>query len=141
MSAAERAGALEEIKRLKARYFRAMDEQDWGAFQELFTTDAMMDMSGSGGAVPADAVIHGAERITRAVSRFLAHARTVHHGHMPEIELTSATAAEGVWAMEDRLWRADGSEHGYGHYHDTYARVDGVWRIRSTKLVRLRVEA
>ena len=28
---------------------------------------------------------------------------TVHHGHMPEIELTSPTTARGIWAMEDML--------------------------------------
>lgn len=28
-------------------------------------------------------------------------AETVHHGHMPEINLTSAATAEGIWAMYD----------------------------------------
>jgi hypothetical protein len=28
--------------------------------------------------------------------------------------------------------------HGYGHYHETYEKVDGRWRIKSSKLTRLR---
>ena len=35
---------------------------------------------------------------------------TVHHGHMPEIELTSPTTARGIWAMEDMLRYPDGHE-------------------------------
>jgi hypothetical protein len=60
---------------------------------------------------------------------------------MPEIELTSATTATGVWAMEDMLRWPNGMElHGYGHYHETYEKSDGRWRIRSTTLTRLRVD-
>jgi hypothetical protein len=70
---------------------------------------------------------------------------TVHHGHTPEIELTSATTASGIWAMEDRLrWPPleDPSMqmNGFGHYHDTYDKTDGEWRISSSTLKRLRVD-
>jgi hypothetical protein len=58
------------------------------------------------------------------VTRCAGSAVTVHHGHMPEIELTSNGDATGTWAMEDELWFPDGSPvlhvHGYGHYHETY---------------------
>ena len=30
--------------------------------------------------------------------------------------------------------------HGFGHYHETYVRLDAGWRIRSSRLTRLRVE-
>ena len=30
--------------------------------------------------------------------------------------------------------------HGYGHYHDTYRKVDGSWRIAGADLTRLRVD-
>ena len=50
----------------------------------------------------------------------------MHHGHMPEITLTSPTTASGIWSMEDMLRYGDGTElHGYGHYHETYEKVDG----------------
>ena len=28
--------------------------------------------------------------------------------------------------------------HGYGHYYENYAKIDGHWRITSSKLTRLR---
>ncbi len=60
---------------------------------------------------------------------------------MPEIDVTSPTTATGVWAMEDMLRWPDGSElHGFGHYHEAYANVDGDWRIKSTLLTRLRMD-
>jgi hypothetical protein len=70
---------------------------------------------------------------------------TVHHGHMPEIEITSDDTATGIWAMEDKLRWPEGSPigwmHGYGHYHETYERVDGAWRIKTLTLTRLRIDA
>ena len=69
---------------------------------------------------------------------------TVHHGHMPEITLTSDTTATGIWAMEDKLWWPEGSPithlHGYGHYHETYEKGPDGWRIKTLKLTRLRVD-
>ncbi len=38
--------AIEEIKALKARYFRCMDTKDWDGFAALFTIDASLDVSG-----------------------------------------------------------------------------------------------
>lgn len=70
---------------------------------------------------------------------------SVHHGHTPEITLTSETTATGVWAMEDRLCFTKGSDseylHGYGFYHEEYRQVDGRWLISYGRLERLRVDA
>ena len=30
--------------------------------------------------------------------------------------------------------------HGYGHYHETYEKVDGQWLIKTITLTRLRVD-
>jgi SnoaL-like domain len=128
---------VEAIKRLKARYFRTMDNKDWEGMAEVFAEDVEIDMTGEGGG------------ITRGVADFMPYLRenietvtTVHHGHMPEIELTSPTTATGVWAMEDKLWWPEGSPmrhlHGYGHYHETYEKTPAGWRIKSLKLTRLR---
>ena len=66
---------------------------------------------------------------------------TVHHGHMPEVTVTSATTATGVWAFEDRLWWPEGAPlrrlHGFGHYHETYVKTDQGWRIASLRISRL----
>jgi hypothetical protein len=62
---------------------------------------------------------------------------TVHHCHTPEITLTSPTEATGIWAMEDLLFFADGTQlHGAGHYRETYEKRDGRWLITSLHLTR-----
>ncbi len=128
---------IHAIQQLKARYFRMMDTKDWAGFGATFADDVVIDMTGEGGT------------ITTGIGAFLTFLRptlesvtTVHHGHMPEITLTSATTAEGVWAMEDELWWPDDSPlqhmHGYGHYHETYTKGADGWRIASLRLTRLR---
>ncbi|HVJ99163.1 MAG TPA: nuclear transport factor 2 family protein [Acidimicrobiia bacterium] len=125
---------VEAIKQLKARYFRTMDTKDWPGMRAVFTDDVVMDTSESGGGV-----ITGADEFIAFLSETLADVVTVHHGHMPEIEITSPTTATGIWSMEDMLRWPNGMElHGYGHYHETYAKTDEGWRIASTKLTRLR---
>jgi SnoaL-like domain len=138
----ERLEAVEEIKQLKARYFRCMDTKDWDGFAAVFTSNARMDVSGEmpdGGGVTT-----GNREITAFVRTSIDDVTTVHHGHTPEIDVTSPTSAAGVWAMEDHLWWPEGSPirlmHGYGHYHETYKKVDGQWLIKSTTLARLRTD-
>jgi hypothetical protein len=66
---------------------------------------------------------------------------TVHQCHTPEIDVTGATMASGVWAMEDMLRWPDGTElHGYGHYHEIYEKAGGRWRIKRSELTRLRMD-
>ncbi len=63
----------------------------------------------------------------------------MHQVHAPEIELTSATTAGAVWALEDVVRLAPGVNlRGYGHYTETYQKIDGRWLITSSKLTRLR---
>ncbi|MFC5744476.1 nuclear transport factor 2 family protein [Actinomadura rugatobispora] len=127
---------LEAIKQLKARYFRTMDTKDWAGMRQVFTDDVTIDTTDSGGGV-----ITGADAFIAFLQEVLGDRPTVHAGHMPEIELTSPTTATGIWAMKDMLRWPDGSEmHGYGHYHETYVKAGGVWRISSSKVTRLRVD-
>ncbi len=127
---------LEAIRQLKARYFRTMDTKDWAAMRQVFCSDVVMDSTASGGAVVA-----GADNCISFLQRSIGDVLTVHHGHMPEIELTSAVTASGIWAMEDMLRWPDGRElHGYGHYIETYQKADGQWRIKTLKLTRLRMD-
>jgi uncharacterized protein (TIGR02246 family) len=127
---------IEAIRQLKARYFRTLDTKDWAAMRQVFTDDAVMDTVASGGTVVA-----GADEIMSFLLGVIGDVVTVHHGHTPEIELTSATTAIGIWAMEDMLRWPDGREmHGYGHYHETYERAGGAWRIKTLTLTRLRTD-
>ena len=129
---------VEAIKQLKARYFRCMDTKAWDELTEVFTADVHIDMTEEGGGAHTDR-----DTYMTMLRSAIGDVVTVHHGHMPEITLTSPTTATGVWAMEDKLWFPDGSPiahlHGYGHYHETYRKGDdGTWRIASLSLTRLR---
>jgi len=139
MDAVERLEAIEDIKLLKARYFRCLDTKDWRGFAALFTPDAVMDMTSEGAGVTT-----GNEEIAAFVQGVVGDVTTVHHGHTPEIEITSPTTANGIWAMEDKLrWPDDapmGSMHGYGHYRETYEKLAAEWRIKTLELSRLRVD-
>ena len=131
------SGDIEAIKQLKARYFRLMDTKDWAGFRAVFTPDVHVDVTADGAGT-----YDGLDTFMAMLEQALADAVTVHHGHMPEIEVTSPTTATGIWAMEDQLRFGEGGPvvHGFGHYHEAYEKVDGQWRIASTRLSRLRVD-
>lgn len=135
----------EAIKELKARYFRFVDEKDWGAWRQLFTDDARFDF-GDG------TVVEGADEFVAGVSGMVDgaadRARTVHHGHMPELTVDGPTEAHGTWVLADYLeWGPDPDTgvrrgvKGYGHEVETYRKVDGEWRIATWRLSYLRMDA
>ncbi|MHC4065417.1 MAG: nuclear transport factor 2 family protein [Planctomycetota bacterium] len=131
---------IEAIKRLKARYFRLMDTKCWDELAELFTPDIELDVPENG------RIVQGRDEVMGIYRKIVHLARTVHHGHMPEIELLSPTSATGIWAMFDYVEfpsedERPGGLRGFGHYHETYEKADGAWRISSLKLTRLRVDS
>jgi hypothetical protein len=142
----EKLLAIAEIHALKARYFRTMDTKDWAGLEAVFAPDLVADFRESAGGSDESMLIHGAALYVSTLAPVLEQIATVHHGHMPEIEVHSPTRASGVWAMEDKLWVGDGSPlpfrfmHGYGHYHETYVRLNEGWRIKDIRLSRLRVD-
>jgi hypothetical protein len=160
MDAVQRLLAIEEIKRLKARYFRTMDTKDWDGFRTLFTDDVEVDASEAffpadhrGAPIETDLVrpqpdpslrVKGLDRFMELQHRYLAGVSTVHHGHTPEIDVISADEATGVWAMEDKLRYPRRSRmremHGYGHYRERYRREGDAWKIAALKLTRVRVD-
>jgi hypothetical protein len=116
---------IEAIKQLKARYCRHLDAKDWVSWRAC-----------ADGFVSELAPMGGEDR--SGADCFVAHTRrtlgrpsqvSVHQVHAPEISSTSATTACGVWAMTDlvRLFPAV-MLHGYGHYHETYEKLDGRWQ-------------
>lgn len=141
---------VEAIKRLKARYCRLMDTKDWEGYRQLFADDVTVNLESAGEAVPgqdqestkaAGAVIAGADSFIAMLVPTLGEAVTVHQCHTPEIDLLSPTTATGIWAMEDLLRFPDGTQlHGFGHYHETYEKYENGWRIKSTRLTRLRTD-
>jgi hypothetical protein len=136
MDALERLLAMEEIRRVKARRCRCLDEKDWEGYVDCHTPNAISY------ALAKPTV--GARAMGEQLRSQIEHKTTVHHVHSPEIELTSDTTAKGIWAMEDMLWwEEDGQQHwthGYGRYDETYEKLDGRWLIASRRLTRTRVD-
>ena len=139
MTDIEKLLAIEEIKSLKARYFRYIDLKMWPELRSIFTPDVTLEYVN----VPGGPF--GLEDGMAMIVEFMTGRVTIHQGFMPEIEITSPTTAKAVWGMEDGnfIATANAGEHtvykmrGHGHYHDTYEKLGGAWRIKSTRLTRI----
>lgn len=132
---------IEAIRTLKAQYCRFLDTRDQVAWRSLFADDLVvhLDMApATFGADPQTAPpVEGADAFVAFTLGAIDGVATMHHVHTPEIELTSGDSATGIWAMEDWLVFPNGTElRGAGHYHETYRKIDGHWRITSLHLTR-----
>ena len=132
---------IEQIKQLKARYFRFVDQKRWDEWNTIFTDDVVAVYQGVPGANKSVGLIEnrctGRANLVAMASRFLSKGTSVHHGHMPEIELTSPTTARGIWAMVDYLLFPNFTFKGYGHYDEDYVKENGQWKIKRILLTRL----
>lgn len=153
MTPLEKLLAIEEIRQLKARYFRCVDTKDWDGFAAVFTGDVVLDRTYSGTIrnpwtgewnpplAQAPVRVHGRDAVLAVIRDVVENLQTVHHGHMPEIAFVDARNATGIWAMEDEL--RDRQDRliliGKGHYHETYHMTDDGWRIASFRLTRLSI--
>ena len=72
--------------------------------RRVLSDDVVIDTTASGGGVTT-----GADDFIEMLQQTLGGAVTVHHGHMPEIRLTSNTTATGIWAFQDTIIWPDGS--------------------------------
>jgi hypothetical protein len=164
MTEIEKLSAIEEIKKLRARYFECTDCKDWKGFLDVFAPDVEFDHRNSFKAVDpvsGQSRVYGKPEllaqidtsgwlmlgrdqiVANGASQFV-DVSTVHHGFNPQITLKSADEASGIWAMQDILRFPPGSPiqeiRGYGHYHETYRRLDERWVIQTTTLKRLRID-
>ena len=121
---------LEAIRRLKYAYFRTLDLKQFEDLGALLTEDVTAAYE------DGKTVLEGRAAIVTWLSAVLGDTGMVteHHGHHPEIFLTSATTAEGTWYLQDRVIipAADLEIAGTAFYDDRYRRDDGVWRISHT---------
>ena len=120
---------IESIRELKYKYFRCLDTKRWNELAECFTEDAVTSYS------DGKYQFQGVSAIIEFLSGALGQTQiTFHHGHHPEIELTSETTARGTWALEDYLvdCKRNRGERAAAFYQDEYAKVNGKWKIKST---------
>jgi len=105
---------LKRSKRLKSKYFYCLDHKDWTAWKtDVFASDASLYVP----EVQAEPFV-GIDTIISWVSASAGDQVSVHHGHMPCIEICSPDTATGIWAMEDilRLPKDRPSPYGYTIY-------------------------
>jgi len=135
-AAIDRLVATEEIKQLKARFMRCVDTKDLACLRdEVFAPGAEIHFKGADYDISAVG--------WTAIERFYQGAFTptkfgMHHAHTPEIAVDGDTA-RGTWYLHDIFvnleenWTLQGS----ALYHDTYAKIDGRWRIMYSTYERL----
>jgi hypothetical protein len=138
--AVRRLVATEDIKNVKARYFRCVDFHSWEEFEDLFTEDLELDF-----AETTSHPTNRAEFVASVRRHFESSDRSVHHGHLPEITIHDDHHATAIWPMFDLvempLDSGYESHTGYGNYTEEYRRCDdGRWRIAKTRLTRIKRE-
>jgi hypothetical protein len=121
---------IEEIKRLKYRYVRCLDQKRWDEIAECFVPDAVASYGGGAWAFEGRDAILEFLRSSMGSEQFLSS----HRVGQPEIDVTGPDTARGVWALADLVCQLEfGVDiRGAAFYEDTYVKVDGQWRIKST---------
>lgn len=120
------------IASVKARYLRYMDLKQWKEMRALFTDDAIFDHPTIGRFEQDPSAA-----IDAVAAMLVDDFWTNHESGIPDIELTSKDTAKGVFAMSSTS-RPPGQKEllrTFGHYHDEFRRVNGVWRIATLKLI------
>lgn len=144
MDRLERLEAIEEIRSLKARYFRLMDTKQWDELRQIFASDLKV-------LTPEGKVYtEGGDTYAEALRHSLEQAVSIHQGLMGEVEIDETGAepiGRAVWAMQDIISWTDRHPRtgwksilGRGHYHETYRREGGRWRIATLTLTRLSLD-
>ncbi len=125
---------IEAIKRLKYKYLRCLDQKLWTELEQCFTEDAT-SAYGDGKYSYA-----GRDKIMEFLRGALGPRNmiTSHRVHHPEIDLTSAATARGIWALEDTVIEtvSNTTIRGAAFYRDEYVKVGGQWKIKSTGYTR-----
>ena len=143
MNATQTLVEIESIKKLKARYQRAVDTKDWELMRSVLTADARtIYNSGKHSYDGRDAII---EFLSDPNGLGNTQVQSMHHAHTPEIEITSETTAKGKWYLEDFVisalpsdWAPHGTVmHGTGIYIDDYVKIDGEWYLQETGYERI----
>lgn len=127
---------LEDIRQLKARYFRCIDTGNHSELATCFADDVVFDLRGGGYRLR----VEGREDLVEFIaSCFNSDVIAMHHGHNPEIRFTGTDTAEAIWYLEDRFINAVRNEDTYGTslYHDRYRRTADGWKLEFSEYDRV----
>ena len=130
--------AVEQIKRLKHRYFRSLDLKDWPTFGDCLTADvhARYGTQAMGEPIQFDS---RDDVVGFMVENLGPGVITMHVANHPEIDV-DGSAATGSWAFEDTVIVPAMKVliRGAGYYNEEYRReTDGSWRIAATSYDRI----
>lgn len=132
---------IEEIKRLKGKYFRCLDGKYWDELETTLSPNIVTSYS------DGKLVFKGPKEVTDYFKKVMPSDQiTLHMGHTPEIVIDSETTATGRWYLQDKLIFVEGKYKGLevnggAFYTDKYEKVDGEWLILETGYVRIYEEA
>jgi len=118
---------VEAIKKVKYRYWRYLDTKSLDELVDCFTEDAVADYG-------PDIKLPNRNAIVAFLKGAMPRFTGVHHGHNPQIELTSDTTAKGTWALYNYMIdnEANRGLRIGGFYYDEYVKEKGEWKISST---------
>ena len=150
MTETERLAAIEAIRDLKAKYWRGVDSGDAALVRSILAADCVLDFrgcctdptSGVDFLPMMNIVMKGRDTwAAQALDGYV----TSHQGHQAEIDVTGPDSASAIWTFTDRFFYPPGMKYsrftGYGHYHETYCREPSGWKLATTRITRLWVEA
>jgi len=120
-------GDIDEIKRVKYRYLRALDTKHWDEFAGTLTEDITGDYGDR---------LHFTNRselVDYMRSSLGAGVITEHRVTHPEITV-DGDEATATWYLQDRVIAAEFNFMliGAAFYHDRYRRTDDGWKISAT---------
>jgi hypothetical protein len=124
----QRLEDIEEIKRLRAAYFRCLDTANLEELASLLTEDFACLCLGGDYEYKADSKAEFLEIIGNSFHREIV---TQHNGHGPEIDLVDDAHATGTIYFHDQVYHFRSREFlmGTGIYRDRYRKDAGRWRI------------
>ena len=132
MSVEQRLQHIEDrlnIKELKYRYCRAVDQREWETWVDQFAPDGTFEIEDAG-------EFHGQDELTRLATETLVeeYTHSLHVALNPTLDISGDTA-DGEWNLLLFYVQSDGTiGTRYGHYVDTYVRTADGWKIQSERL-------
>lgn len=131
--------AIEAVKALKHRYFRACDAKDPARFRECFVTAGSVLDYGELGVSDADGMAAVFESIALRQVEGKHVVLDMHHGLHPDITVHADGTASGRWTLQFRqvnlLDHTDSLST--GEYDDSYVVEDGRWKIAVSRFRRI----
>jgi len=139
--------AIEDIKKVKAKYWRLIDLKEFDRLEEVFSQDAVFDAREATydpvqGLIPGTSfsdVWQTQRGIIEGIKMAMpAEMQSVHMGHIPEITVESVDRAIAIFPFNDRIILPEKLRfNGFGYYHEVYTKKANRWMIESSKIQRL----